>query len=367
MKETTIYISRGNLLHNHKALTDLAGVPVWPVLKSNAYGHGLEEVCEILSDTNSQYFIVQNYLEAESIWQILPHQQVLMLGTEPFSKYADMKFTHLTPTVGSLELLTTIIQLNTPLSIHLKINTGMNRQGFDPVEIPQITTLLKKNPHITITGILTHFSNADGPNTAFITKQYTCFTSCLKQFEDAGITPRWIHAGNTAGLSKTPKGILTAARSGIGLYGLNPLEELDGMYETYERLKPVLSLHTYITHLRTIKPGEIVGYGNTFTALHEMRIATIPVGYYEGIPRLLSNVGMCSSLTDDPLPIVGRVSMNLIGLDATNKELQIGDEVIIYSNNKNFPNTVTTNAHLCNTINYELTTNLKPHITRIIV
>lgn len=367
MKGTTIYISKENLLTNHALLTDFAGTPVWPVLKSNAYGHGIDQVAQILSNTSAEYFIVQNYFEAEQVWDTLPDQQVLMLGTEIFSLYKDMDFTRVTPVVGSLQLLESLIALDKEISIHIKINTGMNRQGFGPAEIPQITTLLQNNTQITMAGVMTHFSDADGSDVSFTNKQYACFESCISQFKEAGVRPKWIHASNSAGLSKVSPDLVNASRSGIGLYGLNPLEKEDEKYEPYEQLKPVLSLHTCVTHLRNIKPGEVVGYGNTYVADKETRIATIPVGYYEGIPRLMSSTGTCSTKNGQPLPIVGRVSMNLITLDATGSEASVGDEIIVYGRDKNTPNSITNNASLAGTISYELTTNLKPHLPRVIV
>jgi len=372
MKESTIYISQDSLLKNYKLLTKFAGTPVWPVLKSNAYGHGINEVVSILKKISAEYFIVQNYFEAEQIWNTLPHQNILMLGTEPFPTYNDMDFSRLTPTIGSLDLLHHIGTISggstsRNIQVHLKINTGMNRQGFDPQDIPQIISILNKHPHIQVVGILSHFSDADGPDVSFTHKQYECFIACVEQFKKEGIEPRWIHASNSAGLSKISPGLVNATRAGIGLYGLNPLEESDKKYALYEQLQPVLSFHTSITHVRTIKKGEVVGYGNTHQATSEQKIGTIPVGYYEGVPRIMSNVGFCSDESHTPLPIVGRVSMNLIGIDVSGTTLSVGDEVIVYSNNKLAPNTLTKNALLSKTIHYELTTNLKPHIPRIIV
>jgi len=240
MKETAIYISKENLLHNHTKLTALAGVSVWPVLKSNAYGHGLREVTKILINTSSEYFIVQNYFEAEQIWEIKPEQQVLMLGTDPFERYDSMDFSRITVTVGSIELLEYITKQDKNISVHIKINTGMNRQGFDPEQISHTITTLKENKQIEVTGILTHFSDADGPDNSFTHKQYDCFVSCVTEFKKSDITPRWIHAGNSAGLSKTNPGVVNAARSGIALYGLNPLEESDENYSRYEELTLLL-------------------------------------------------------------------------------------------------------------------------------
>ena len=372
MKETTIYISKENLLTNYSLLTEFANTPVWPVLKSNAYGHGIDQVAECLQEITSEYFIVQNYFEAEQIWNTLPDQQILMLGTEPFSQYQKMDLGRLTPVVGSIELLKHLCNIpggstSRNISVHLKLNTGMNRQGFDPADIPQIITLLQENPHVSVEGILTHFSDADGPDTSFTQKQYACFEYCVVQFQEAQIKPTWIHAANSAGLSKIAPNLVNASRAGIALYGLNPLDPTDEKYDQYKQLQPVLSLHTYVTHVRSINPGEHVGYGNTHTAQKETHIATIPVGYYEGIPRITSNKGVCSTLNGKPLPVVGRVSMNLITLDSTSAELCAGDEVVVYSSNQDYPNSVIKNAISSGTIPYELTTNLKPHLPRVIV
>ncbi len=366
MSETIIYLSQENLLHNLKELRRIANHTVWPVLKSNAYGHGLSEVAAMLQDSSAEYFIVQNYFEAEQVWKITK-RPILMLGTESFEKYAQMAFSDLVPVVGSLHLLKTLITLDKEINIHIKINTGMNRQGFDPQEIPALIKLLRDNPHISVTGILTHFSNADASNNAFTAKQYGCFAACVDLFVKAGINPTWIHAGNSAGMAKTPEGLVNAGRAGIALYGLNPLEQEGILYEEYRLLQPVLELRSFITHLRTIQTGEVVGYGNTYKATRETKVATIPMGYHEGIPRLLSNVGSCSTLKGEVLPIIGRVSMNLISLDVTDIDIAVGDEIIVYSNDSDAVNSVTRNAQSCGTISYELTTNLKPHIRRIIV
>jgi len=243
----------------------------------------------------------------------------------------------------------------------------MNRQGFDPSDIPQIISILEKNPQIIITGLMTHFSDSDSSDDTFTQKQYSCFEKCVSMFNSTGITPRWIHASNSAGLSKTSSNLTNAARAGIGLYGLNPLDPEDEKYEQYEQLKPILELHTYINHIRTIQSGESVGYGNTFVANSKTTIATIPIGYYEGIPRAMSNKGFCSNEQNTPLPIIGRVSMNLTSLNTTNSDMSIGDVIVVYSKNKLSPSTVTKNALHVGTIHYELTTNLKPHIPRIIV
>lgn len=366
MSQTTIYISQENLIHNYHTLVDLAHHEVWPVLKSNAYGHGIKEVVSCLQNTTPHYFIVQNYFEAQEIWKHTD-QQILMLGTQEYELYDSMNFENITPVVSSLKLLEHLSSLSRPVSIHLKINTGMNRQGVDPKQLSTVISVLKNNQHITVTGVLTHFSDADGPENSFTTKQYECFKSCISVLQKNGISPEWIHCSNSAGLSKISNNLVNASRAGIGLYGLNPLEKNDNNYHIYSQLKPVLSFETTITHIRTIRPGEFVGYGNTYRAQQETTVATIPVGYYEGIPRIMSTVGICSTKNGFSLPIIGRVSMNLITLDVTSAELCVGDKVLIYSSNQNHSNTVRKNAKLCGTINYELTTNLKPHITRVVV
>lgn len=243
----------------------------------------------------------------------------------------------------------------------------MNRQGFDPKDIPQVLSLLQNNPQIKTTGLLTHFSDADGSDNSYTQKQHRCFVSCLDKFAESGVSPKWIHCSNSAGLSKIIDSKINASRAGIGLYGLNPLETTDTNHEHYQKLKPVLSFETTITHIRSIKPGEFVGYGNTHKAHKETRVATIPVGYYEGVPRIMSNVGVCSTTNGLALPILGRVSMNLITLDTTEADLHVGDKVLVYSSNTFYPNTVLIDAKLSGDIPYELTTNLKPHITRVVV
>lgn len=365
MKETTIYLAKKNLLHNYKILSEMMNGEIWPVLKSNAYGHGLTEITTILQNNKATYFVVQNYFEAEQIWKTT-RRSVLMLGTESFNKYQDMDFSLITITVGSLELLEYLCSLSKEIKIHIKINTGMNRQGFDPQDISKIILLLEANIQIIPDGLLTHFSDADNSDTSFVAKQINCFKICIAQFSDTKINPLWIHSSNSAGLSHKETDFCNASRVGLALYGFNPLKTNNTQWSIYKNLIPVLSFSTHLTHVRILKPGEIVGYGNT-PVTAETTLGTIPVGYYEGLPRSLSNRSICSDNTGNPFAVVGQISMNLTTIDISTSNLSVGDEVIVYSNNLDFPNTVHKNSLLTQTIDYELTTNLKPHIRRVIL
>ena len=356
MQETTIYLSKQNLLDNYDYLDSLNSSSVWPVIKSNAYGHGLEQITKILSERTFEYFVVQNYFEAVAVWDITDHS-VLMLGTETFESYEHMDFTKLTPTVGSIPLLKHLLALNQSISIHLKFNTGMNRQGFGSQEIQEILSLLSGSL-MNVTGVLTHFADSDG-NQGYTREQFDLFKEILEGLEQGGVNPKWQHVSNSAAHTYIPDSLINASRTGIALYGLSPFEK------NIPELKPVLSLQTFLTHKRLLKKGDSVGYGNTFTAPHDMWIGTVPVGYYEGMPRILSSVGVCADTTGTPLSIIGRVSMNLITLDLSKSTIEIGDTVEIYG--VTGPNRVSVNADLSGTINYELTTNLKPHIKRITI
>lgn len=337
----TIEISRKNLLFNFDFFKKETGLKVWPVLKSNAYGHGIRQVTEILEERDFEYLVVDGYHEVLEIRKITK-RPVLMIGPIRPQNLARIKWKNLAIMVDNKETIKVLGRLNKKINLHLKVNTGMNRQGVDVDEVGEIIKLIKKYPKLKLEGIYSHLAQADeidNKKTEFQLKQ---FEKAIDIVNNAGFKPKFCHLAASAGALKIKSNKLNAIRLGIGLYGLEN-----------KKLKPVLSFRSCFTTIRRIKKGEKVGYGGTWQAKKDTNIGVIPVGYNEGLDRRLSNKGLVK-YKNKFFPIAGRVCMNLAMVDLENTKVKLFDEVEIISNNRKDKNSIENMAKQSETISYDL-------------
>ncbi|MEK7501302.1 MAG: alanine racemase, partial [Patescibacteria group bacterium] len=328
-----VEISRSRLIHNLNEFRKLApNGCIAPVLKSNAYGHGLIEVAEILETESgcvtSLFFIVDSYFEAIALRAKHIHTPILIIGYTRPETIAIAKLKHISFTVTNMETLRALakkaeienthggmigIQLpivgaRWPHIIHLKIDTGMRRQGIMPEEINETIEIIQGSQSIILEGICSHLSDANNEDEAFTDSQIILWNKIVRQFRSKFPHLKYWHLSNTDGHRFKGEIEANVSRLGIGLYGL-----IDGKSFTPPLdLKPVMEMKTIITGIKKLQIGETVGYGNTFTAQKNMTIATVPVGYFEGIDCRLSNSGIILIGPENiPCPIIGRVSMNI--------------------------------------------------------
>jgi alanine racemase len=335
-----IELSRANTLHNIALVQQQhPDASVIPVLKSNAYGHGLREMAEILNHADCAFLAVDGYFEAAQIRYMTKHR-ILVLG------YILPENVHLLDTkrcsfvVQDIACLEAFGRLHRPVRIHLEFNTGMNRLGLQPEEMRPYLNTIKKFPKLELEGIMTHLADADNEaDNSFTRAQLQRFDQAIEAIRAAGLNPKYIHAAQTAGSAKPGSKYANAVRLGIGLYGINPLSPKDPHSKNLADLKPVLELKSTIIKTIDLQPGDKVSYNGIFTAPKKMRIGVLPLGYYEGVPRALSNQG---EVTHDTslLPIVGKVCMNHTMIDLKNTRLTVGDEVTVYSADPSHPNSV---------------------------
>ncbi len=370
----TVSISRSRLLHNLSQFRLAApGSRVAPVLKSNAYGHGLIEVAEVLERANRSakpadaipFFVVDSYFEAIALRARRFKTPLLVIGyTRPETiMRSNLKATSFT--VTSLETLHDLKASSHPVSIQLKFDTGMHRQGLLPEEAPAALAIVQNSPTIFLEGICTHFADADNADTAFTHAQIAAWDEIVKRVHVAFPDLKYIHAANTDGSRFSHQIRNNVMRLGIGLYGLSENARL-----TEElKLKPVLEMKTIITGVKKLKTGESVGYAATFKAEHDMTIATIPVGYYEALDRRLSNKGAIQVGKDRTVcPIIGRVSMNITIIDVSALPgIQIGTEAVAISNAAGDPNSIASMTKITGTITYEHAVRIPAHLKRIII
>lgn len=333
------------------------------VIKANAYGHGLEQFVTILKDAPQvDYFSVFNatdalYVRTHTTKPIL----VLCNTSEEYWDQAIKK--NISVTISSMpELLAlTKYEQNKKLKWHLKVDTGLHRQGFLKSQLSVVVTLIEKN-NLTPVGLYSHFSGVETKEfDTYSEKQFRELLEWKNALAQIFITPL-VHISGTAGNIRHKEYSIDIARLGIGLYGLYPSDE--AKKKAGDIFKPVLSFHTYISEVKKIPKGAYIAYDCTYRAKTDMTIAILPVGYYDGLPRTLSSRGKVL-IQGHFAPIVGRIMMNMCIVDVSHiKHVQGGEQVTIIGTQGKQTLSADEIAGLAGTINYELVTRLNPLIQR---
>jgi len=361
-----IEISRAALEHNiNQFKTIFGGQRIGAVLKSNAYGHGLALMGRFFdTQKDIEILLVDSIIEAQTLRDFGVKKHIIILGYVPIHIIKSLKkIRNITLVINGEQQAQWIAQhVSFPLRVHIKIDTGMNRQGIDATHFIRVAKLLASNAHVRVEGLLSHLADADNQESGYDTQvqieKWNDAVDLYKKFFPKGI----FHFSATAGTKYIHSGQSNLIRAGIGLYGF------DTTADKRLRVMRALSLWAKIINIKNVAAGEGIGYNFTFRAKKQMKIATLPCGYYEGIPRCLTNKGF-AYFHNIPLPIVGRVSMNLTTVDISNvaKQLSLEDEVEIFSDIPEQLNTIDKVAHYCGTIPYEILVRLAPTIRRTLV
>jgi len=362
-----IELQQAALLHNfHLFQARHPQLSIMPVLKGNAYGHGLREIARMLDDAPCGLLVVDGYFEAGAIRRSSRHR-VLVLGyilPENVPLLDTKRCSFVVQDIAGLEAFG---RLGRAVHIHLEINTGMNRMGLRPDEVDAYLAAVKRFPLLHLEGVMTHLADADRPAGDAATRAQTeLFDKCVGRILAAGFTPRFIHIAQTAGSSKVQSRYATALRLGIGLYGINPLCPDDPQYAALQSLRPVLSLKSTIVRTIAVRPGERIGYNGTYGVTESMRIGVLPLGYYEGVPRELSNSGVVTA-GSRALPVTGRVCMNYTMIDLRGSSLAAGDEVTVISADPLQPNSVVRLSADHHLFPYTILTALSSSVRRITI
>jgi len=360
----TIQVSQKAIEQNHQALQVFhPEARVCPVLKSNAYGHGLKTVAKVFDSLNCPYLTVDSLFEAYELQKAGVKTKILILGyTHPDNfKAKKLPFEYV---VYDLELAKTINQHQPGCNIHVFVDTGMCREGVTLSELPTFLKELQQLKQLRITGICSHLANADNPqDQAFTTQQIKNFQQALKLIRELGIEPQWRHVSASGGAFKVKDPTFNMIRAGLAHYGINPLETKDPESKNLQLL-PVLRFTSTIVQIKDVQKGDRVGYNGTFTATRPMKIGLLPAGYYEGVDRRLSNQGVIK-VGETFCKILGRVSMNMTLIDLSDvPTAKVGDEVTIYSEVNDDLNSVSKAAKDAKTISYELLVHLAESVRR---
>lgn len=358
-----VRIFRDAILHNLNTFKE--NYPKFkfaPVLKSNAYGHGLVEVAEILDKQNCPFFMVDSFYEALVLRRAFIKTKILILGFVRTKEILENKLRNVSYGIIDLQILKDLsASANRQINVHLKIDTGMHRQGVLIEQIDEAIKLIRANKNIILEGVCSHLADSDGKEAQFTEGQIKIWNGIVARFKKEFPDVKYFHLSNTAGAEYQNQIDANVSRLGIGLYGFNssPVQKLN--------LKPSLEMVSIVTSIKKIPAGEKVGYNVTFTAEHNMVVATVPVGYNEGVDRRFSNKGFFK-IKNIFCPIVGRVSMNMCSADVTNvKGLQLQNEVQIISNNPNDKNSVENIAKISGQILHEVLVKIPAQLKRVVV
>lgn len=359
-----IRLSKDRLIGNFRALKCLApSQQLAPVLKSNAYGHGLVQIAKIMEQEKPPFFVVDSYFEALNLRNEKISSPILIIGftrTENILRSELKNTAFILTTFEQIKLLSSI--LDRPKKFHLKIDTGMNRQGIKIDELLESLHLIKQNKNMLIEGVCSHLAMGYDLNNPITQKQIRSWNENSAKVQEAFPDLLWKHSGATASHVFTEKIDANVSRSGIGLYGISSNEQLRALAE----IKPVLSMHSIVSGIKEIKTGENVGYDNFFTADRNMTVATVPVGYYEGVDKRLTNKGYFL-INDKNCPIVGRVSMNITIVDVSGSTgLLPGFKVTVISDNPVDLNSIESIAKIAGTSPYEILVHIPEHIRRVV-
>jgi len=314
-----------------------AGVKLCCVVKANAYGHGASKVAPLYEQMGADWFAVSNIEEALQLRRCGVTRPVLILGYTPASCADVLARENLSQCVYSADygrlLSQQAEQGGVTVKIHIKLDTGMGRLGF---QVPGNgedsvagAAAVCRLPGLEPEGIFTHFASADegALGDDFSNRQIDRFVSAVNQLKAEGITFAIRHCANSAALSDHPECRLDMVRAGIVLYGLQPSGDLRQPLP----LTPAMSLKSVVSHVKTVAPGTTVSYGRTFVAEKEMRIATVPIGYADGFWRQNSSHQVALTLHGQRAPILGRVCMDQLMLDVTHiPEVAIGDVATVF-------------------------------------
>jgi len=337
------------------------------VVKSNAYGHDFMQFAKEAEKQKVDYLIVDSITEGVRLRKEGIKTPLLILGYTLPERIAEAVEYDIDISVSSFEALrasSVLGQSGAKPKIHIKVDTGMSRQGFLEKDRENLINELSRS-HVDVVGLFTHFASAKNPTLPHDTqKQINRFTEWQKDFEKAGLTPM-THAGATSGLLLYPEAHFDMVRVGIGAYGLWPSQEARSFLEQKVSLKTVLSWKTIISEVKEVSKGERVGYDFTEILDRDSVLAICPVGYWHGISRKLSGIGKVL-VRGQKARIIGRVSMDIIILDVTDiPDVSVSDVVTLIGKDGDSEITAYDMAHLDDTNWYETVTRINPLIKRI--
>ena len=336
---------------------------VMAMVKAFSYGSGSFEIANILQFHQVDYLAVAYVDEGVELRNAGIRLPIMVMNPEEYAFDLMLKY-QLEPEIFSFRALRMLekairrnqLPQNKPVKVHLKLETGMHRLGFQEEEIDELISHIQANPLIYVQSVFSHLAGSDKPALDDFTRaQIVQFQHMAEKLKEKLAHHFYMHLLNSAGISRFPEAQFDMVRLGIGLYGISSHKE------TAERLRNVTSLRSEITQIKEVKAGESVGYNRSFMAKKEHRIATVSVGYADGLFRTLGNGNFTFWVKGIPAPVVGDICMDMCMIDVTGMDVKEGDAVIVF----NAEHPVTELAAAANTIPYEVLSRISRRVKRV--
>ncbi len=338
------------------------------VVKADAYGHGAVPVARRLVSAGCGHLAVVTAAEAAELRAAAIDCRILVLGgVHDAAEAADVIELGVTPVIqhsGHIHLLSQAAhERRVPLPVQVEVDTGMRRMGLAAEDAAPLLERIAKEPDLELQGVYTHLARADEEDLEPSLSQLALFSEILSSLRARGTDPGQVHVSNSAGLlaladleAALPAEV-NAVRPGLMLYGVHPAAHL----RDRARLAPAMTLRSRVSNVRHIRPGEPVGYGGSFRAERRGRIATVPIGYADGVPWSLGNRGF-ALLRGKRTPVAGRISMDFVTLFVGDEPVEIGDPVVLFG--EGLP--VEEVAEVAGTISYELLVGIGGRVPRVV-
>ena len=360
-------VHTGLISHNVAIVAQrTAPVQVWAVVKANGYGHGAIQVANAALAGGATGLCVAIVDEGVALRRAGITAPILLLSEQPAELAELIVGYQLTPTVtttrGAAVLAASAAAADQTIKVHIKVDTGMHRVGVAPNEALSLASFVSSYESLTIEGVYTHFAVADDPSHPANTAQLSAFNAVLENLSSRGIKPSIVHAANSAAALASEPSRFTMVRLGIAMYGLRPGP---GVAELCGGLIPAMSLKARVSAVRWVEAGEAVSYGLARPLTKGSLIATVPIGYADGVPRALGRTNVQVLLNGVPRTIAGTITMDQLMLDCeSDSSVTVGDEVVLIGKQGEHSVTADDWAEALGTIGYEIVCGISPRIFR---
>ena len=379
-RPTRAEIDTGAIARNTRRLLDAAGAgaELCAVVKADGYGHGIVTAARAALEGGATWLAVALVEEGIVLREAGVDAPVLVLSEPPPSAAVAMVAHDLTPTVYRPEFLRAledaVAASGGPVRVHVKLDTGMTRVGVAPADRDALLALLSASERLEVEGVQTHLARADEPDVATTTEQLARFAEGLAAVRAAGLAPRLVHVANTAGtllhtdawravIASGAPGAVPLVRAGIGIYGLDAGAQVAA---AAHGLEPAMRLVSAVSHVRHVDAGTPVSYGHRWSSPAAGWLATVPIGYADGVPRTLT--GRLKVLHDGVRrPVVGTVTMDQVLVWCGDDEPIVGDEVVLIGAVGDERIGMEDWAHHLGTITYEIATGISSRVPRVAV
>ncbi len=364
-------ISKERLHQNAQTLINInPNIKISPVLKSNAYGHGIELIGKELESYNFPFYCVNSLPEAVALRNAGVKTDILIMGYVDPANLKEKQWDFIFAAFD-LEFAKVVNDTQDNPRVHLNVETGLHRDGVDFLRFEQMLVDLKKLHKLKIEGLMSHMAYSNEPDSETTQKQIELFKQAKQVVKEAGINPTWFHWGGSLALLNNLASEANIVRCGKAFFGIALNISYSGDKkdepEFMSKFKLVMKLKTKVAQVKTIQPGDTVSYSDMFRADKPMTIGIIPTGYNDGIDRRLINKGVVL-VNGKACKYLGVIAMNVTVIDLTEiEDPKPGIEVIIYSDNASDPNTFDNSAAMCATLPQDLVLHLPKDLVRKLV